>query len=97
MSGQAYFDPMNKTYAYVLKRVWEGKALVSRGITNTETMGDAVEALLGCAWFLYPPDHIYSQRNRDEAELFYEMIQALHEVIDYTYDHWDSRDALPWR
>ena len=87
ISGQAYFDPMNKTYAYVLKRVWEGKALVSRGITNTETMGDVVEALLGFAWFLYHPENIYAERNRMEAELCYEMIEALHEVIAYTYDH----------
>ena len=97
ISGQAYFDPMNKTYAYVLMRVWDNKALVSREITNTEAMGDVVEALLGFAWFLYHPENIYSERNRFEAELCYEMIEALHEVIAYTYDHWESRDAAPWR
>ena len=88
---------MNKTYAYVLMRTWDNKALVSRGITNTEAMGDVVEALLGLAWFLYHPENMYNERNRFEAELGYEMIEALYEDIAYPYDHWESRDALPWR
>ena len=96
ISGQAYFDPTNKTYAYVLKRVWDGKALGSRGITNTETLGDVVAALLGFAWFLYHPGNMCAERNILEEELCYEMIEALHEVIAYTYDNWESRDELPW-
>ena len=96
ISGQAYFDPTNKTYAYVLQRVWDGKALVSRGITNTETLGDVVEALLGFAWFLYHPGNICAGRNRLEEELCFEMIEALHEIIAYTYANWESRGELPW-
>ena len=51
---------------------------------------------MGFAWCLYHPENMYAERNRMEAELCYEMIEALHEVIAYTYEHWESREALPW-
>ena len=87
---------MNETYAYVLKRVWEGKALASRGITNIETLGDVVEALLGFAWFPYHPGNMCAGRNRLEEELCFEMIEALQGIIAYTNANWESRDQLPW-
>ena len=96
-SGQAYFDPGNMTYAYVLMQLWDNNALRSRNISHQETLGDVVEALLGFGWFLYHPENVCNGRNRTEQELSYELIQALHEVIAYTYDHWDSRFFLPWR
>ena len=96
-SGQAYFDPGNMAYAYVLMQVWDNNVLRSRNISHQETLGDVVEALLGFGWFLYHPENVCSGRNRTEQELSYELIQALHVVIAYTYEHWDSRFFLPWR
>ena len=96
-SGQAYFDPGNETYAFVLMHLWDNKALTSRHITRQDTTGDVVEALLGFGWFLYHPENVCSTRNMTEQALCYRLIQALHEVIAYTYDHWDRRCVLPWR
>ena len=96
ISGQAYFDPGNETYAFVLQHAWNGKALLGSHITNYETCGDVVEALLGFAWFMFHPENIYRDANTKRHELAYELIQAMHEVIAFTYDHWEGRYQLPW-
>ena len=95
-SGQAYFDPGNETYAFVLMQLWDKNALLSRHITRQDTAGDVVEALLGFGWFLYHPENVWSSRNMARQTQCYSLIQALHKVIAYTHDHWDRRCFLPW-
>ena len=45
-SGDRFVDPTNRVYCDVFKTVWPNVTFMS----NEETVGDLVEAILGLAW-----------------------------------------------
>ena len=90
-SGQAYVDPTNKVYAYVLDKVWP-TSLRESGISNPGKKGDLLESFLGLGWFMGHPDNPQSGRYHFQLAVCY----AVHKVIAYTYDNWSCRDSLAW-
>ena len=47
--GTAYMDVGNDIYTRMFERTWPG-AIMSLGLSNHETIGDCIEAILGFAW-----------------------------------------------
>ena len=47
-TGQRFIDPMNSLYCDVFKAVWPNVTFIS----NPETVGDLIEAILGWAWVM---------------------------------------------
>ena len=88
-TGQAYFDPTNKVYAYILDKVWPG---CLPGMTNPVTLGDVMEAFLGFGWFMGHPDNMQSHSCRYQLQVY----DDLHKVIAWVYDHWDERHQTIW-
>ena len=86
-SMQAYYDPGNVVYAWVLSNVWPD----ALPWMSTEKKGDVVEALLGMFWFMNHPER-YLQTQTFHWPLY--VAQALDKVIRYVHDHWNTRDHL---
>ena len=47
--GTAYMDVGNDIYTRMFERTWPG-AMMSLGLSNPETIGDCIEAILGFGW-----------------------------------------------
>ena len=88
-TGQAYFEPGNETYTYILHKVWPG---CLPGMTNCGTLGDVLEAFLGFGWFMGHPDNMQSHSCRYQLQVYDE----LHKVIAWVYDHWEERHHVIW-
>ena len=84
-SLQAYYDPGNEVYSWVLANVWP-EALP---FMSPEKRGDVVEALLGMCWFMSHPEK--SLRN-PASPLALDVYAAVDLVIRYIHDNWDVRD-----
>ena len=82
-TGQAYFDPTNAVYSYVLAIVWPGSL---PAISNVATIGDVLEAFLGFGWFMDHPHNIHKKRYGSQAKI----CDGLGKVISWVDDHWDS-------
>ena len=85
-SGQAYYDPGNDVYSWVLANVWPGSL---PDLTNIEKRGDVVEALLGFCWFMSHPEG----HPQDFHWPLY-LYQSFDKVIRYIDDHWYERRNL---
>ena len=66
-SGDRYIDPGNGIYSVVFKNCWPKVSFIS----NEETVGDLMEAMLGLAWI---KNH-QGQTLSPEAEDFVNMIE----------------------
>ena len=86
---QAYFDPGNEVYSYILDKVWPG---CLPGMTNRGTLGDVLEAFLGFGWFMGHPDNMQSHLCRYQLQVY----DDLHKVIAWLYDHWEDRMMIIW-
>ena len=86
-SLQAYYDPGNEVYSWVLANVWP-EALP---FMSPEKRGDVVEALLGMCWFMSHPER-YLKTPAFHWALY--VHAALDLVIRYIDDNWDVRHTL---
>jgi hypothetical protein len=86
---QAYFDPGNEVYSYILDKVWPG---CLPGMTNRGTLGDVLEAFLGFGWFMGHPDNMQPHMCHYQLQVY----DDLHKVIAWLYDHWEDRMMIIW-
>jgi hypothetical protein len=86
-TGQAYFDPGNEIYCYVLDKVWPG---CLPGFDNMSTKGDVPEAFLGFCWFMGHPDNMQSHLYRSQLRI----CDDFGKVIAWVYDHWDLSTVI---
>ena len=90
-SGQAWFDPQNATYAFVLENILGRYNIEEMNISNVETLGDILEAFFGLCYFMqHPENQCASLRCRSQLESW----NRLDAVVRYVYHHWDKRDVL---
>ena len=90
-SGQAWFDPQNATYAFVLEKILGRDNMEEMNISNVETLGDILEAFFGLCYFMQNPENpCASLRCRTQLESW----KYLDAVIRYVYHHWDERNML---
>ena len=86
-TGEAYHDPGNAFYAYVLRHVWPG---CLPGMTSVSTLGDVMEAFLAFGWFMGHPENL--QRSHPANMQALQVYESLHKVLAFVYYHWHSRD-----
>ena len=90
-SGQAWFDPQNATYAFVLEKMLGRDNMEEMNISNVETLGDMLEAFFGLCYFMQHPEN---QCARLCCRSQLESWDHLDAVVWYVYHHWDKRDML---
>ena len=88
-TGQAYHDPGNKFYKYILRKVWPG---CLPGMSNAANMGDVMEAFLGFGWFMEHSDNIQAQSCRGRLQVY----ENLHKVMAYVFVHWGTMQDAHW-
>ena len=90
-SGQAWFDPQNATYAFVLEKMLGRYNMEEMNISNVETLGDILEAFFGLCCFMQHPEN---QSASLRCRTLLESSKHLDAVIRYVYHHWDERNML---
>ena len=78
-SGDRFIDPGNWVYCYVFKRVWPNVAFMS----NPETVGDLLEAILGLAW-------VMNERGQTLSPVAEDFLQILEQAClsEYSLQTW---------
>ena len=78
-SGDRFVDPTNRVYCDVFKKVWPNVTFMS----NKETVGDLVEAILGLAWVMNERGPTLSP----EAEDFVKIVEQAC-LSEYSLQTW---------
>ena len=78
-SGDRFVDPGNWVYCYVFKRVWPNVTFMS----NPETVGDLLEAILGLAW-------VMNERGQTLSPVAEDFLQILEQAClsEYSLQTW---------
>ena len=86
-SSDRFVDPTNRIYCHVFKTVWPNVTFIS----NEETVGDLVEAILGLAWV----KNDRGQTLSPEAEDFVNMVEQAC-LSEYSLQTWyPNRACMP--